>query len=205
MSSGDARAPGNLGLKDQVVALRWVQKNIASFGGDPNSVTITGYSAGSWSVILHLMSPMSKGLFHRVIASSGAPTTPDPMPTKQPQLIIKQASFVGCPTDNIDIALECLKKVPHQKISASMPKFTVSDEIPYVFYWLAIFNNLSSLIVGMVWRSHLNLVSGRRTRDSRSRTIPHCSTRRSDKNKTIPTCPPHNWHYQGRVRWCTSR
>ncbi|XP_031783698.1 esterase E4 [Nasonia vitripennis] len=124
MSTGDARAPGNLGLKDQVVALRWVQKNIASFGGDPNSVTITGYSAGSWSVILHLMSPMSKGLFHRAIASSGAPTTPDPMPTKQPELITKQASFVGCPSDNIDVALECLKTVPHQKISDSMPKFS---------------------------------------------------------------------------------
>ncbi|XP_032456548.1 uncharacterized protein LOC100116956 [Nasonia vitripennis] len=123
MSTGDARAPGNLGLKDQVVALRWVQKNIAAFGGDPNSVTITGYSAGSWSVVLHLMSPMSKGLFHRAIAMSGSPTTPDLMPTKQPELILKQAKFVDCPYDNVDVALECLKKVPHQKISDSMEMF----------------------------------------------------------------------------------
>ena len=126
LSTGDARAPGNIGLKDQVVALRWVQKNIAAFGGDPNSVTITGYSAGGWSVVLHLMSPMSKGLFHRAIASSGAISTPELLPTKQTELIIKQASFVGCPADNLDKALECLKTVPHQKMSDSLPKFRVS-------------------------------------------------------------------------------
>jgi hypothetical protein len=48
-------------MKDQVMALRWVQKNIAKFGGDPNRVTIFGQSAGAASVHLHLMSPMSKG------------------------------------------------------------------------------------------------------------------------------------------------
>lgn len=126
ISTGDARAPGNLGLKDQVVALRWIQSNIAAFGGDPTSVTITGYSAGSWSVIFHMMSPMSRGLFHRVIASSASPTTPELMPTKQPELVIKQARFVGCPSDSLDEAFECLKTVPHQQLSDSISKFRVS-------------------------------------------------------------------------------
>lgn len=53
--------PGNAGLKDQVAALQWIQRNIAVFGGNPNSVTITGMSAGGASVHYHYMSPLSVG------------------------------------------------------------------------------------------------------------------------------------------------
>nr|QIK02096.1 carboxylesterase 2 [Holotrichia parallela] len=63
---------GNMGLKDQNMALRWVQRNIEKFGGNPKSVTIFGQSAGGASVHMHLLSPMSKGLFHRAIAQSGS-------------------------------------------------------------------------------------------------------------------------------------
>jgi carboxylesterase type B len=48
-------------MKDQVATLRWVKENIAAFGGNPDSVTIAGYSAGSVSVMLHMVSPMSRG------------------------------------------------------------------------------------------------------------------------------------------------
>lgn len=61
LSTGTIDAPGNNGLKDQVMALRWIRSNIANFGGDPNSVTIMGYSAGGLSVSLHMVSPMSRG------------------------------------------------------------------------------------------------------------------------------------------------
>jgi carboxylesterase type B len=61
LSLPEAGIPGNNGLKDQVMALRWVQKNIAKFGGDPNRVTIFGQNAGAASVHLHLMSPMTTG------------------------------------------------------------------------------------------------------------------------------------------------
>jgi carboxylesterase type B len=68
--------PGNAGMKDMVMALKWVQKNIDKFGGDPNNVTIFGESAGGASIHLLLLSPMSKGLFHKAIAQSGCAVNP---------------------------------------------------------------------------------------------------------------------------------
>lgn len=70
--------PGNAGLKDQLLALKWVQKNIKNFGGDPNNVTLWGESAGSASVNYHVISSASKGLFHKAIMQSGTVLNPWP-------------------------------------------------------------------------------------------------------------------------------
>lgn len=71
---GVQEVPGNAGLKDQVEALKWISRNIADFGGDPDKVTIYGMSAGAASVEYHVLSHMSKGLFHQAIAESGSAT-----------------------------------------------------------------------------------------------------------------------------------
>lgn len=68
-------ASGNYGLLDQIQALRWVQENIARFGGNPRNVTIFGESAGAADVNMLIASPLTKGLFARVIAESGPANT----------------------------------------------------------------------------------------------------------------------------------
>lgn len=76
LSIPDLNITGNLGLKDQVVALQWVQRNIASFGGNPRKVTLVSWSAGASSATYHLYSKQSKGLFSRVISMSGTMLNP---------------------------------------------------------------------------------------------------------------------------------
>ncbi|KAM7360156.1 carboxylic ester hydrolase-like [Cochliomyia hominivorax] len=112
LATGTADAPGNMGLKDQVMALRWVQQHIAKFGGDRQLVTLLGYGSGSWSIGLHMMSPMSKGLFHKGIMMSGSPLGQLKYETNQLKLAKKQARLLNCPESPIKEMVECLKTKP---------------------------------------------------------------------------------------------
>merc|ERR1711973_206818 len=71
LSLGTQDVPGNAGVRDQVMALQWVQVNIINFGGDPELVTVNGQSAGSFASTYHIMSPLTRGLFKRAILQSG--------------------------------------------------------------------------------------------------------------------------------------
>ncbi|XP_066967100.1 esterase FE4-like [Macrobrachium rosenbergii] len=72
LTTEDEVIPGNFGTLDQLSALRWVQRNIADFGGDPERVTLGGFSAGAISSHAHMMSPLAEGLFNNVLMVSGS-------------------------------------------------------------------------------------------------------------------------------------
>ncbi|XP_036302117.1 cholinesterase isoform X2 [Pipistrellus kuhlii] len=115
---GNSEAPGNMGLFDQQLALQWVQKNIAAFGGNPKSVTLFGESAGAASVSLHLFSPKSHPLFTRAILQSGSSNAPWAVisPDEAKNRTLTLAKFVGCFGDNETEIIKCLRNKGPQEI-----------------------------------------------------------------------------------------
>ncbi|KAL1494980.1 hypothetical protein ABEB36_010476 [Hypothenemus hampei] len=134
LATGEKEAPGNNGLKDQVQVLKWVKKNIEAFGGDPTSVTLLGYSAGAISVVLHMVSPMSAGLFHKAIAVSGSPTAQWAIGHEQLSLAKKQATLLGCPDDTSANIIKCLKTQPANSLGESLPKFAEFGIDPVIIW-----------------------------------------------------------------------
>uniref|UniRef100_A0A182SAF5 Carboxylic ester hydrolase n=1 Tax=Anopheles maculatus TaxID=74869 RepID=A0A182SAF5_9DIPT len=123
LSTEDDVIAGNFGLKDQVTALQWVQQNIQYFGGDAGKVTLSGFSAGSASVHLHYLSPLSRGLFHRAIGHSGSALNPWVMVERAAEKAKIIASGAGCTPDRgSKELLECLRQVPAEKIVRQLPK-----------------------------------------------------------------------------------
>lgn len=136
---------GNYGMKDQVMALHWVQKNIVHFNGDPNLVTIFGNSAGGACIGFHMLSPMSKGLFHKAILQSGSPVCM--WAISKPGVARKRAHAVatiaGCKYDTSEDILKCLKKLPANYLIDIKNKLYVSGHIIFenFFDFRIIFEN----------------------------------------------------------------
>ncbi|MCW3125360.1 MAG: hypothetical protein JWO03_1018 [Bacteroidetes bacterium] len=91
----------NLGIRDQVAALQWVKENIAAFGGDPETVTIFGESAGAVSVLTLLNVPAAKGLFKRAIVESGSPEFPW-QPQTATTLTVRYLKMLNVSPDHLD-------------------------------------------------------------------------------------------------------
>ncbi|XP_043476975.1 esterase FE4-like [Leptopilina heterotoma] len=110
-TTGDSVAPGNFGLKDQALALKWVQKNIKNFGGDPNRVTLFGESAGGASVNLHAISDASNGLFQQYIIQSGSALCPWVFRNKieYKPLINAIVGKIDCSCDDSEHVVDCLR------------------------------------------------------------------------------------------------
>lgn len=112
LSLENSEVPGNAGLKDQVMALKWVQKNIEKFGGDPNNVTLFGESAGGASVQYHLLSPLSKGLFHKAIIQSGSVFNPWAFMENARDRAFELGKILGCETDETTKLLKFFRGIP---------------------------------------------------------------------------------------------
>lgn len=121
MSTGDEHSRGNWAHLDQLAALRWVQDNIANFGGNPDSVTIFGESAGGVSVSALVLSPLAKNLFHRAISESGVVLTTN-LDKKNTQAVAQMiATLSGCNNTSSAAMVQCLR----QKTEAELLELTV--------------------------------------------------------------------------------
>lgn len=116
------RASGNYGFLDQVHALRWIQRNIARFGGDPAKVTIAGQSAGGRSVVSLVASPLARGLFQRAFVQSGPAmdaSSPTLAESEQTGLDVQKA--VGASS------LATLRQMPADRIFVVQRDFQFGD------------------------------------------------------------------------------
>lgn len=137
LSTETLDCPGNFGLKDQVEILKWVQKHISSFGGDPGAVTIFGNSAGGASVNYLMQSKLSSGLFHRAIPQSGYVFNPWSQPMHKgaaAKKAHKLASFFNCdnPDKDWEDMISCLRTIPAINITSKFIEFFEWDIHPIV-------------------------------------------------------------------------
>ncbi|OAD61357.1 Venom carboxylesterase-6 [Eufriesea mexicana] len=123
LSTEDEVVPGNMGLKDQSMALRWVSENIEWFGGDSKRITLIGLSAGGASVHYHYLSPMSAGLFQGGISISGTAfdcwTQTENSLEKAKQLGV----LMGCLTGSTREMVRCLRYRPARTMVQALEKF----------------------------------------------------------------------------------
>ena len=118
---GDEYVPGNQGLWDQQMALRWVHQNIQYFGGDKNLLTLGGNDAGSVSTSYHIVSPQSAGLFTNAICMSGNFTSPMYSFDKDPEEVGKQFDVTRERIRQIEA--KALRKLRHPTRSSHLRGF----------------------------------------------------------------------------------
>jgi len=116
LTFGNDLASGNLGLRDQHLAIQWTRNYIQNFGGDPNKITIFGESAGGQSVHAQVLSHHNQGLIHGAIAQSGTILN-TPVAARPERMAVKVAEKFNCSSNKLDEdMLECLQEIPAQEL-----------------------------------------------------------------------------------------
>ncbi|XP_046629890.1 venom carboxylesterase-6-like [Neodiprion virginianus] len=136
LSTGDEVASGNWGLKDQVLALKWVRNNIGNFGGDPDHVTIFGESAGAASVHLLTLSNSTTGLFHKFITQSGSALSPWAYIPRAAYAdrAFELGGYVGCSNATTESLVNCLRETNISDILGVYSKFYTWRSQPSVVW-----------------------------------------------------------------------
>ncbi|XP_061483043.1 neuroligin-4, X-linked isoform X2 [Rhineura floridana] len=116
LSTGDQAAKGNYGLLDQIQALRWIEENIGSFGGDPKRVTIFGSGAGASCVSLLTLSHYSEGLFQKAIIQSGTALSSWAVNYQPAKYTAILAEKVGCNTLDTTDLVECFRNKNYKEL-----------------------------------------------------------------------------------------
>ncbi|XP_037517832.1 cholinesterase-like [Rhipicephalus sanguineus] len=133
-------APGNVGLWDQAMVMKWVQRNVRAFGGDPELVTLFGESSGSMAIHLHLMSAFSAGLFRRAFFISGTESTDADVDSVDESIRTGNAivEALGCanPLQNLtshpDEVLQCLRNSSASNIAEATENVTSPSRLAFL-------------------------------------------------------------------------
>lgn len=132
----DSGKSGNMGFYDQLSALRWVRRNIAHFGGNPEDVTLAGQSAGGMAVGIHSISPASRGLFQRAILQSGTPIALIVAKAFSGGLLFRQnAAKLGCLDVDAEVrmtvseTLECLRRLDAKTIYNTIGGQSIQNQL----------------------------------------------------------------------------
>ena len=173
LSTDDDIVPGNMGLKDQSLALRWVSENIQYFGGDSKRITLFGNSAGAASVHYHYLSPMSYGLFQNGISPSGTALDIWAHADNGKGNTDILACAVGCSDTDSTSIVKCLKKVPADEIQKAVSNIAVRFQFYFFIFFTKKILNVIDLfqsysvyylifLAGETFRSHIHVSSSNR-------------------------------------------
>lgn len=135
LSTGDGNIPGNMGLKDQRLALNWIKENIASFGGEPENILVFGASAGGASVHLHLLQRDNAQLVKRAISLSGNALDPWVVQQGGREKAFELARHVDCEDLSSSAAVKkCLKSKDVNDIVSAVRHFFVIGYVPFAVF-----------------------------------------------------------------------
>lgn len=142
LATGDDGSPGNYGLKDITMALRWIRDNIGAFGGDPNKVTLMGQSGGAVAVNYHLLSNHSQGLYKNAYLISGAAVRSYGEPLPDPRgYVNRHARALGVENPEQMSSVELVQRfreMPAKRLVATLPDLYDWDILPVANYLPAV-------------------------------------------------------------------